>query len=228
MGTIAYRAGTAQAGSDTFHISVKGRGTHGARPWAGVDPIVIASQIVLGLQTIESRQVDVTSNPSVLTVGIFNAGNRSNIIPDTAELEGTLRTFDPEMRDFIMRRVKETPEGIARSGGGEAEVEWINDGYIPLVNNVPLTERMVPTLRRVAGPDKVLEVSAKTASEDFSYFAQQIPGFYFWLGITPPTMLASLAAPNHSPRFQIDEAGLPIALRAMVNVAFDYLNGTAK
>jgi amidohydrolase len=227
-GTIAYRAGTAQAGSDTFHISVKGRGTHGARPWAGIDPIVIASQIVLGLQTIESRQVDVTNEPSVLTVGIFNAGNRSNIIPDTAELEGTLRTFDPEMRDFIMRRVKETAQGIAHSGGGEAEVEWFDDGYIPLVNNVPLTRRMVPTLQRVAGSDKVLEVKAKTASEDFSFFAQQIPGFFFFVGINPPTMLASLAASNHSPRFQIDEAGLPLALRAMINVTFDYLGGAAR
>jgi len=228
VGTVAYRAGTAQSGSDTFHISVKGRGTHGARPWAGVDPIVIASQIVLGLQTIESRQVDVTNEPSVLTVGIFNAGNRSNIIPDTAELEGTLRTFDPQMRDFIMRRVKETAQAIALSGGGEAEVEWTSDGYIPLVNNVPLTRRMVPTLQRVAGSDKVLEVKAVTAAEDFSYFAQEVPGFFFWVGISAPTMLASLAAPNHSPRFRIDEAGLPTALRAMVNVAFDYLNGDAK
>jgi amidohydrolase len=228
VGTIAYRAGTAQAGSDTFHITVKGRGTHGARPWAGVDPIVIASQIVLGLQTIESRQVDVTNEPSVLTVGIFNAGNRSNIIPDTAELEGTLRTFVPEMRDFIMRRVRETAEAIALSGGGEADVDWISDGYIPLVNNVALTRRMAPTLQHVAGPDKMFEVKAKTASEDFSYYAEQIPGFFFWVGINPPTMLASLAAPNHSPRFQIDEAGLPIALRALVHATFDYLDGTAK
>jgi len=228
VGTIAYRAGTAQAGSDTFHITVKGRGTHGARPWAGIDPIVVASQIVLGLQTIESRQVDVTNQPSVLTVGIFNAGNRSNIIPDTAELEGTLRTFDPEMRDFIMRRVKETAVAIAQSGGGDAEVEWTSDGYIPLVNNIPLTRQMAPTLQRVAGSDKVFEVSARTVSEDFSYYAQEIPGFFFWVGINPPTMLASLAAPNHSPRFQIDEAGLSIALRALVHETFDYLGGTAK
>ena len=121
IGTIGYRAGARSAGADTFHITVKGRQTHGARPWAGVDPIVIASQIVLGLQTIQSRQVDVTSDPSVLTVGIFNAGNRTNIIPDKAELEGTLRTYNLEMRDFIKRRVKETAEAIAlqrRRGGG--------------------------------------------------------------------------------------------------------------
>jgi amidohydrolase len=228
VGTIAYRAGTAMAGSDTFHITVIGRGTHGARPWAGIDPIVVASQIVLGLQTIESRQVDVTNEPSVLTIGMFNAGNRSNIIPDTAELEGTLRTFDPEMRNFIMRRVKETAEAIAQSGGAQADVEWISDGYIPLVNNVSLTRRMASTLQHVAGPDKVFETKARTTSEDFSYYAEQIPGFFFWVGINPPTMLASLAAPNHSPRFQIDEAGLPIALRALVHATFDYLGGTAK
>jgi len=228
VGTIAYRAGTAMAGSDTFHITVTGRGTHGARPWAGIDPIVVASQIVLGLQTIESRQVDVTNEPSVLTIGMFNAGNRSNIIPDTAELEGTLRTFDPEMRNFIMRRVKETAEAIAQSGGAQADVEWISDGYIPLVNNVSLTRRMASTLQHVAGPDKVFETKARTTSEDFSYYAEQIPGFFFWVGINPPTMLASLAAPNHSPRFQIDEAGLPLALRALVHETFDYLGGTAK
>jgi amidohydrolase len=228
VGTIAYRAGTAMAGSDTFHITVIGRGTHGARPWAGIDPIVVASQIVLGLQTIESRQVDVTNEPSVLTIGMFNAGNRSNIIPDTAELEGTLRTFDPEMRNFIMRRVKETAEAIAQSGGAQADVEWISDGYIPLVNNVSLTRRMASTLQHVAGPDKVFETKARTTSEDFSYYAEQIPGFFFWVGINPPTMLASLAAPNHSARFQIDEAGLPLALRALVHETFDYLGGTAK
>jgi amidohydrolase len=228
VGTIAYRAGQAQAGSDTFHITVKGRGTHGARPWAGVDPIVIGSQIVLALQTIESRQVDVTSEPSVLTVGIFNAGNRSNIIPDTAELEGTLRTFRPEMREFIMRRVQEVAEAIARSGGGEAEVQWFDDGYIPVVNNVSLTQRMVPSLKDVAGSDKVLEVKAVMAAEDFSYYAQQIPGFFFWVGISPPNILPSLAAPNHSPRFRIDESGLPVALHSLLHVAFDYLNGTSK
>ena len=126
--------------ADTFHITVKGRQTHGARPWAGVDPIVIASQIVLGLQTIQSRQVDVTSDPSVLTVGIFKAGNRTNIIPDKAELEGTLRTYNLEMRDFIKRRVKETAEAIAISGGGEAVVVWNDDYVIPLINNVRIDE----------------------------------------------------------------------------------------
>lgn len=229
-GIIAYRAGATLAGSDTFRIIVRGRQTHGARPWAGVDPIVISAQIILALQTIESRQVDVTSNPSVLTVAIFNAGSRSNIIPDKAEMEGTLRTYSLEMRDFIMRRVKETAEAVARSGGGEAEVEWISDGYIPTVNNAALTKRMAPTLQRVAGADKVLEVTPRTAADDFAFFAQQVPGFFFFIGITPPqpNVLAIAAAPNHSPRFFVDESGLETALRATVHVTFDYLSGAAK
>src|SRR5262249_30881372 len=220
-GPICYRAGSTMAGADTFRITVTGRGTHGARPWQGVDPIVIASQIVLGLQTIVSRQVDVTSDPSVLTVGIFNAGNRNNIISDKAELEGTLRTFNPDMRSFIMQRVKEMAEGIARSGGGEAAVEWISDGPIPLVNDVSLTNRMVPTLQGVVGAQRAIEVKPITPAEDFSFYAQEIPAMFYFVGITPPGTPVSLVAGNHSPRFQIDEAGLLPALRATVHLAID-------
>jgi amidohydrolase len=227
-GTIGYRAGAAMAGSDTFRITVKGRQTHGAQPWRGVDPIVIGSQIVLGLQTILSRQIDVTGDPSVLTVGIFNSGNRSNIVPDKAELEGTLRTFGAETREFIMRRVRETAESIAKSGSGEATVEWNNDGYIPLVNNVALTQRMAPTLQRLVGADKVFELPRRTPSEDFAFFAQEVPGFFFNVGIIPANVPPMSAAPNHSPRFQLDETGLLTGLRAIVHVSFDYLGAGAK
>jgi amidohydrolase len=227
-GTIGYRAGQRSAGSDTFRISVKGRQTHGARPWDGVDPIVIASQIVLGLQTITSRQINVTTDPSVLTVGIFNAGNRFNIIPDKAELEGTLRTYSLEVRDFIKRRVNETAESIAKSGGGEATVEWMDDYVIPLVNNVALTQRMVPTLQRVAGADKVIEIARATTYDDFSFFSQQVPGLYFNVGITPAEAPATRVAPNHSPRFQLDEAGLLVGLRALLHVSVDYMTGAGR
>jgi amidohydrolase len=227
VGTILYRAGPTMAGADVFHISVKGRGTHGARPWDGVDPIVIASQIVLGLQTIESRQVDVTSDPSVLTIGSFNAGNRSSIISDQAELDGLLLTFNLDMRSFIMQRVKETAEGIAKSGGGDASVEW-RGGYVPLINNVALTNRMVPTLQRVVGTDNAFEAKPRTAAEDFAFYAQAIPSMYYFVGITPPGVPASLVAANHSPRFQIDESGLLPALRATVHFAFDYSATSAK
>jgi len=220
---ISYRAGSVMAGSNTFRIIVKGRQTHGAMPWRGVDPIVIGAQIVLALQTIESRQVDVTKDPSVLTVGTFNSGNRSNIIPDSAEMQGTLRTFDEGMRDFIMRRVTETAEAIAKSGGAEAEVNWRSDGYIPVVNNVALTRRMVPTLERVAGTGKLVEAPRVTAAEDFSFFARQVPGFFFFVGVTAPDTPLLKAAPNHSPRFRVDEAGLLVGLRSMLHLAADFL-----
>ncbi len=227
-GTIGYRAGQRNAGSDTFRITVKGRQTHGARPWDGVDPIVVASQIVLGLQTIQSRQVNVTTEPSVLTVAIFNAGNRFNIIPDKAELEGTLRTFSLETRDFIKRRVNETADAIARSGGAEATVEWLDDYVIPLVNDVPLTHRILPALRRVAGDDKVIELPRGTGYDDFSFFAREVPGVYFSVGITAPSPAPMRVAPNHSPRFQIDEAGLLTGLRALLHVSVDYLAGAGR
>src|SRR5262249_29176114 len=154
--------------ADVFRITVKGRQTHGASPWRGVDPIVLGSQVVLALQTIVSRQVDVTTSPAVLTVGIFNGGNRSNIIPDLGELEGTLRSQDMETRNFIAKRVTETAEAIAKSGGGEAIVQWSDaDHVIPLVNNPPLTARLVPSLQRVAGRDNVVEVPRGMAYDDF-------------------------------------------------------------
>ena len=223
-GMVSYRAGAVMAGSNTFRITVKGRQTHGAEPWRGVDPIVIGAQIVLALQTIQSRQVDVTSEPSVLTIGVFNAGNRQNIIPDKAEMQGTLRTFDEGMRDFIMRRVTETAEAVAKSGGAEAEVEWRASGYIPVVNNIRLTQRMAPTLKRVAGAGKLIEAPRITGSEDFSFFARQVPGLFFFVGVTAPDTPPFKAAPNHSPRFRIDEAGLIVGLRAILHVTFDYLS----
>jgi amidohydrolase len=210
-----------------LRIVIKGRQTHGAMPWAGVDPIVIGAQIVLGLQAITSREVNVTREPVVLTIGAFNGGNRANIIPDRAELLGTLRTYDAASRQLVMRRVRETAQGIARAGGGDAEVIWEEDGYIPLVNDAALSARLAPTLRRVAGADKVLEASRTTASEDFSFFAQKVPGFYFTVGVTSPAIPRSAAPANHSPRFLIDEEGLPLALRALLHVTVDFMSGAA-
>ncbi len=220
-GKIGYRAGPRNAGADVFRITIKGRQTHGASPWRGVDPIVLASQVVLGLQTIVSRQVDVTTSPAVLTIGIFNGGNRSNIIPDKVDLEGTLRTQDMEMRNFIVKRVNETAEGIAKGGGGEAVVEWSDgDHVIPLVNNPSLTARLVPSLHRVAGKDNVSEVPRGMAYDDFSFFSKEVPGFYFNVGVAPNVPRAQVA-PNHSPRFMVDEAGLIFGLRAIMHATVD-------
>lgn len=221
-GKIGYRAGPRNAGADVFRITVKGRQTHGASPWRGVDPIVLGSQIVLGLQTIVSRQVDVTTSPAVLTVGIFNGGNRSNIIPDSVELEGTLRSQDMDMRNFIVKRVTETAESIAKGGGGEAIVQWSDaDHVIPLVNDVALTGRLVASLQRVAGQENVSEVPRGMAYDDFSFFAKEVPGFFFNVGIASPGVPRDKVAPNHSPRFMVDEAGLVFGLRAIMHATVD-------
>jgi amidohydrolase len=220
-GTIGYRPGPAQASADEFRIIVHGRQTHGARPWLGVDPIVIGSQIVSALQTIQSRQVDV-ADPSVLTVGTFQAGLRQNIISDHAVMTGTLRTYAEERRRYVMRRVTEVAESVAKGMDGSAEVMWWPNGYPPMVNNPTLTERMAPSLARVAGPDRLRVGERSMAAEDFSYFAQAAPGLFFWVGITGPDQDLRTAAPNHSPLFQVDESGLLPGLRGILHLVADY------
>ncbi len=220
-GTLAYRPGPAHASSDTFRITVSGRQTHGARPWAGVDPIVIGAQIVSALQTIQSRQVDV-DQPSVLTVGQFHAGTRSNIIPDRAVMDGTLRTYDEERRAFMQRRVSGIAENVARGMDGTAEVVWEPNGYPPTVNDPALTERMLPSLARVAGTEKLRLGPRSTASEDFSYFAREAPGLFFWVGVSAPGADPAQAATNHSPRFRVDESGLLPGLRATLHLVADF------
>lgn len=222
VGEIKYRSGGAMASSDTMRISVKGRQTHGALPWGGVDPIVVASQIVLGLQTIASRQLDVTKTPSIITVGMIHGGVRSNIIPDEVQMEGTVRTFSPEVQDDMHRRIQLTAESIAQSAGATAKVE-IARGYPVTFNNPALTERMLPTLQRVAGADHVSVSQLVTGAEDFSYFARLAPRLFIFLpsnaqGVNPET-----APVNHSPLFQVDEGVLPLGVRALANLAVDYL-----
>ena len=221
-GQVGYRAGPILASSDAFDVSVTGSQTHGAMPWNGVDPIVLGSQIVLGFQTIQSRQVDVTNQPSVLTVGTFNAGNRSNIIPDKAEMTGTLRTYDEQMRTSIKKRMQETAMLIAQSGGGSAEVTFRDGSYPATVNDPDLTSEMVPVLEAIAGVTTT-EVPKATPSEDFSFFAQKVPGLYLFLGATPPGADSAEAAPNHSPDFFIDEDSLAIGVRTLLHLTFGYM-----
>ena len=221
-GTIAYRPGPAMASSDRIRITVNGRQTHGALPWRGVDPIVISSQIVLGLQTIVSRQVDVTLEPAVVSIGAIRGGVRDNIIPDAVEMLGTVRTFNEEMRKDIHSRIRNTVELIAQSAGATAQVHFDN-AYPVTVNDIPLTERMVPTLERVAGKEKVFVGQKITGYEDFSYYQQKIPGFFYFVGITPRGVDRKESAPNHSPRFFVDESALLLGVRSLAHLALDYM-----
>jgi amidohydrolase len=224
VGEIAYRPESMMAAVDSFKIVVHGKQTHGAYPWLGVDPIVVSSQIVLGLQTIPSRQVDVSLAPSIVTVGMIRGGVRNNIIPDDVEMVGTIRSLDAHMRDEIHARIKRTAESIATSGGATATVT-ITPGYPITFNDRALTERMAPTLQRVAGRDKVSVVNPVLGAEDFSFYQQKVPGLFFWVGTRPKGVSAEDAASNHSPKFFIDESGLLLGLRAMTHVAVDYLGG---
>ena len=222
-GEIRYRAGGIMAGADVLRIVVRGRQTHGALPWKGIDPIVVASQIVLGLQTITSRQVDLTNAPAVVTIGAINGGLRYNIIPDSVVMVGTIRTFDDRMREDIHQRVRRTAELIAESAGASAQVTIDTTGLVTY-NDPALTEQIVPTLTQVAGKDHVGLATPTTTAEDFSRYQQHIPGVFFFLGITPPGTDTSKVAPNHSPRFYVDEAALPVGVRVMAHLAVDYLS----
>lgn len=224
VGTIGWRSGGMMASSDRFTIKVRGRQTHGAVPWGGVDPIVVASQIVLGLQTIPSRQLDATLTPSVVTVGAIRGGVRHNIIPEEVDMTGTLRTFDPDTRTQIHERVTRTAENIAASAGASAEVE-IFHGYPVTYNDPELTGRMLPTLQRVVG-DGLVEAPRATGAEDFSYYQQEVPGLFFFVGIASDD--PEKVHPNHSPRFYADERGLPVGVRAMTALALDFLHGTQR
>src|SRR6266550_2739529 len=224
-GDIRYRAGGIMAAADAFRIVVRGRQTHGALPWAGIDPVVVASQIVLGLQTITSRQVDLTTAPAVVTVGAINGGIRFNIIPDSVVMLGTIRTFDTAMRSDIHQRVRRTAESIAQSAGATALVV-IDSATAVTYNDPELTEKVLPTLREVAGASHVTLATPVTTAEDFSRYQQRIPGVFFFLGITPPGTDPAKVAPNHSPRFYVDEAAIPVGVRAMAHLAVDYLTRT--
>jgi amidohydrolase len=224
VGEISVRAGPFMAASDFWRIEVAGKQTHGARPWAGIDPIVTSAQIVNALQTVVSRQVDITLNPAVLTVGAISAGVRYNIVPDRAELIGTLRTFDPKQREAIIANVQRIVENTAAASGATATFR-IEPGSNPVLFNDPdLTEKMVPTLMRVAGPGKMSLSPLITGAEDFAYMAQKVPAMYFRVGVTPADRDPATAPSNHSDYFYVDEKAVPIALRAMTQVTVDYLS----
>ena len=223
-GQIVYRSGPLMASADTFLIKIKGRQTHGAVPWGGIDPIVIGSQVVMGLQTIISRTVNITEAPAVVTVGRFTGGNRSNIVPEEVELEGTVRAFDENVRKDIQNRIRSIATNYAAAAGATATVEF-GLGYPVTRNDPALTERMAPTLRRVVGADNVRVGPLTGTAEDFSFYQQKVPGMFIFLGVTPHDQDYTKVAQNHSPLFFADESALPIGVRIMSNLAIDYLMG---
>jgi amidohydrolase len=225
-GMIGYRSGPFMASADDFRIFVRGTQTHAAMPWRGVDPIVVSSQIVLGLQTVVSRRMNITHEPSVVTVGVFHGGVRHNIIPDEVRLEGTIRTFDEEQRDEIHAHVTRISEMIAESGGAKAKVH-IHRWYDVTVNHPGLTEWSVPSLGRIAGEANVKVVDKVCGAEDFSFFQKEVPGFFYFIGCTPPERDAATAAPNHSPRFYVDEKCLKIGMKTLAGLALDWLAANA-
>jgi amidohydrolase len=225
-GSLFVRAGGAMAGGDTLRITVRGRQTHGAMPWDGVDPVVVAAQIVLGLQTVVSRQANLAVAPAVLTIGIIQGGNRTNIIPDEVRLEGTLRTFDQGMRKDLQERVVRTATLIAQSAGATANVTFV-PGNVVTFNDPVLTARVIPSLRRATSGTFDPNAPVSMASEDFSQYQLKVPGVFFFLGITPRGTDPKNAAPNHSPLFCVDDAALATGVRAFANLVVDYAN-TAK
>jgi len=221
VGMIRYKPGGTMAAAQRFVLKINGKQTHGSQPWAGVDPILIAAKVIDAYQTIISRESDLTNEAAVISVGKITAGVRFNIIPESCELIGTVRTLDFAMQKHINQRMKELAEGIAAAYGGTAELDIQNSTSI--TNNEPsLVNELLPTLERVAGKDQVVLSKATTGAEDFSYFQEQIPGFYFFLGGMTPGSTGSY--PHHTPDFKIDESGLLLGVKAMTEISLDYLS----
>ncbi|GHF30308.1 N-acyl-L-amino acid amidohydrolase [Kordiimonas sediminis] len=222
-GVISYKPEGFLAAADSLYIKIKGVQTHGSMPWGGVDPIAVSAQVVNGLQTIVSRQVDISTAPAVVTVGSINGGNRGNIIPEDVTMTGTIRTFDMAMRDDIHMRIKRTAEKIAESYGAEAEVV-ITKGYPVTVNDPALTADMAPILDRSSAGGKAYVVKPVMGAEDFSFFQQKIPGLFFGLGVSKANATRADMAPNHSPYFYVNDDALPSGVKALSSLALDWLH----
>jgi amidohydrolase len=222
VGTVGVRAGPFMAESDSFKILVRGVQTHGSRPWGGVDPVLAAARIVDGLQSIVSRRVDITRSPAVVSVGAIKGGIRYNIIPDQVEMIGTVRSFETATRDAIYEDIHRIAEHTASAHGATAEVSFAQHTHVT-ANDPALTQRLRPALARAAGVEQLVEVPMSTVAEDFAYFAEAVPGFYFFVGATPKGQDATKAPSNHSPKFYLDEAALQIGVAATLEVVAEAL-----
>ena len=224
-GTVGLRPGPMMAGSDFFRIAVTGRQSHGSRPWTGIDPIVTAAQIVGSLQTVVSRQTDITALPAVVSIGAINGGVRHNIIPGSVEMLGTMRTFNSAMRQDTIDRIQRIVEHVAAANGASATFELDPAPNAPVDNDPVLTQRVTASLRAALGDDSVKAIGLQTVADDFSYYARQAPSVYYWVGITPPGQDLRTAPDNHSDRFYVDENGIVVGLKSMLHVTVDYLQG---
>ena len=222
-GTVGLRPGPMMAGSDFFRIAVTGRQSHGSRPWTGIDPIVTAAQIVGSLQTVVSRQTDITALPAVVSIGAINGGVRHNIIPGSVEMLGTMRTFNSAMRQDTIDRIQRIVEHVAAANGASATFELDPAPNAPVDNDPVLTQRVTASLRAALGDDSVKAIGLQTVADDFSYYARQAPSVYYWVGITPPGQDLRTAPDNHSDQFYVDENGIVVGLKSMLHVTVDYL-----
>ena len=221
VGQIHYKPGGAMAAVERFTINVKGKQTHGSEPWLGVDPILISAKIIDGLQTIISRESELINEAAVISVGKITSGVRFNIIPESAELIGTVRTLDPKMKMHIMKRMQDMTETIAKAYGGEASIIFENFTAVTY-NNHELVSKMLPSLKLATGKDNVTQIKAETIGEDFSFYQEKIPGFYFYLGGKPKNN--NKPPLHHTPDFLIDESGLLLGVKAFTQITFDFLN----
>ncbi len=220
VGEIEYRPKGIMASVNSFDIKVTGKQAHGSAPWGGIDPIVTSAQIINNIQTIVSRSMPLTRQAAVVTVGVINGGVRNNIIPEEVTMQGTIRALDEEMRQLIFKRLETIVQNTAESNGAVAELT-INKGYPITYNDPELTAQMLPTLVETAGEENVKLINSITGAEDFSFFQNEIPGLYFFIGGKAPDREAS---GHHTPDFYIDESGLKLGVRAMANLVIDYMD----
>ncbi|HTS45600.1 MAG TPA: amidohydrolase [Puia sp.] len=225
VGKIKYRSGATMAASDWFTIKVKGKGSHGSEPWNGIDPVVISAQIIQGLQTIISRQTNLPKEPAVISVCVVKGGLRPNIIPEEVELSGTIRTLDKDMQKDIYDRMQRTASKIAESAGASAEVSFDNKTLITY-NNPELVKKTLPSLQHAAGDSNVIGMDVMMGAEDFSFYGDKVPAFFFFLGGMQKGQDPKTAFPHHTPDFYIDESGFKLGVKAFCYLVFDYANRT--
>ena len=222
-GYVGLTPGPAMAAASAYRIKIKGVQAHGSRPWDSIDPIMATSQIIEALNTIVSRRINIINNPAVVSVGIVKAGTRNNIIPEDSEIMGTIRTFDPKLRAQVYDEIRQIAAGVAVGTGAEIDVEFDVGGFYPVTfNNEDLVERLSPTLKEATNNKFYINNSPSTGAEDFSFFSQEIPGMYFWLGVNAPGVMK--APGNHSPYFVVDDGALDEGLKSLIYHVLDYPN----